>query len=186
MFSFGTPDKERHGNENLASVGKSVRFGLSPSDFAGSPIEEEKVAKSKIHKKKQEKFIPKGPNTRLIDVKNSTWKTKNELSMNARHLDGKMLYTLGPNEAYIVDKTFDRDMNILELGYLSHKGEEVLQKKAQKEFTVTMETGYNNEHGESRSRVTPSMRNSLHEAMHEEHKIVINSPKKYPREAQQF
>jgi len=84
MFSFGTPDKDRRGNENLASAGKSVRFGLSPSDFAGSPIEEEDERKSSNKRKLKSKNIPKSANSRLIDVKNSTWNTKNKMAMNYR------------------------------------------------------------------------------------------------------
>jgi len=182
MFSFGTPARLREGEDNLNSEGRSVHFQQTPVNMAGSPIEPESMVKTE--KKGKSKFIPKSPNMRLIDIKNSTWKTKNQLAANARHLDRKMLYTVGPNEAYVVDRTFDKDMNFLELGAMSHEGEELVKKQPQREYTVTLHSGYDNEHAGSKSKVSPSMRNKLYEDMAKEHEIVVSSPKKYPRKPQ--
>ncbi len=182
MFSFGTPERASQEKQQYLSAGRSVRFGQSPSDMPISPIEEESHVRTK--KKKKSKYVPKSANERLIDVKNSTWQTKAKLASQGKNLKGKVLYSLGPQEAYIVDKTFDKDMNLNEMGALSHEGEKVVQKKPQKEYTVTMDTGYNNELKESKSNITPTMRNRLYEDMHKEHEIVVSSPKKYPRIAQ--
>lgn len=184
MFSFGTPEKEADNPNQYLSAGKSVRFGQSPSDMGISPIEEEAETKPKKKKRTKGKYVPKSANERLIDVKNATWDTKAKLAMHGKNMQGKVLYALGPQEAYIVDKIFDKEQNLNEIGTLSHEGEKTLQKKPQREYTVTMDTGYNNELQGSKSNVTPSMRNQLYEDMHKEHEIVVSSPKKYPRNAE--
>ena len=126
----------------------------------------------------------KGPNSRLIDIKNSTWRTKLEMSNQGTNLFNKMLYTLGPREAYVVDKTFDREMNFLALGQLSHDGELVCKKKGDRQYVVDLETGYNNEHAQSKSKITNEMRSKLYEDMGKEHEVVVSSPTKYPRKYQ--
>lgn len=64
------------------------------------------------------------------------------MSYHGRHLDNKMLYTIGPREAYVVDKLFDREMNYLKLGELSHEGEILCQKKGKREYVVDIDHGY--------------------------------------------
>ena len=63
------------------------------------------------------------------------------MSYHGRHLGNKLLYTVGPREAYVVDKLFDRDMNFLKLGELSHEGEILCQKKANRDYVVDIEHG---------------------------------------------
>ena len=124
LYSFGTPGKETQSRYNVTSGGKSVRFIGSPDDMGRSPIEPKSMTRTASAGKGVYANYPwKSPNERLIDIKNSTWKTKLEMSNHGRHLGNKLLYTVGPREAYVVDKTFDREMNFLTLGKLSHDGE---------------------------------------------------------------
>ena len=183
MFSFGTPARDREGQPQFHSEGRSVHFQQSPDQMGASPIEGQEVTKTTI-KAKKSKFIPKSPNMRLIDMKNSTWKTKNQMAANAKHLNRKMLYSIAPGQAYVVDKTFDAEMNFLELGTISNEGENIMNKQPQREITVNMHEDYANEHAESKSKVTNTMRDQLYEDMNKEHEIVVSSPKKYPRETQ--
>ena len=114
-------------------------------------------------------------------MKNSSWNTKNTLKTHGTLNNDKMLYAVGPKEAYVVEKTFDRDMNFLELGQLSHDGELVFKKNHEKDYIVTIHTGYNNEHAQSKSNVTNEMRSKLFAEMYDEHEAVITSPTKYKR-----
>jgi hypothetical protein len=114
-------------------------------------------------------------------MKNATWNTKSTLRENGNTSAGKLLYSVGPKEAYVVDKTFDRDMNFLELGELSHDGEQIFQKRHDRDYVVNIHTGYNNEHAQSKSSVTHEMRRKLFEEMNDEHEVVLTSPKKYRR-----
>lgn len=123
----------------------------------------------------------KSPNARLIDIKNSTWKTKHTLQNQGNLRGNKLLYTVGPMEAYVVDKTFDRDMNFLELGQLSHDGELVMKKRGDRQYIIDINHQYNNEHSSSKSKVTASMRKELFKEMDDEHAVVTTSPMKYSR-----
>jgi hypothetical protein len=182
MFSFGTPSKDRIGSEFLNSAGKSVNFMQSPQDFGKSPIESDEYRKTMSPSKSLYDNYPcKGPNQRLIDIKNSTWKTKSELANHGKHLQGKMLYTLGPREAYVVDKIFDKETNYYDLGKLSHGGEMIYRQTGDKTYNIEHETDYNNEHDGSISKITKEMRERLHDEMTKEHEIVLSSPKKYQR-----
>lgn len=185
LFSFGTPAKEGQGRDHLTSAGKSVHFLGSPEDMGQSPIGEHKISRSASTGKDIYDTYPcKSPNARLIDIKNSTWRTKLEMANHGRHLGNKMLYTIGPREAYVVDRTFDKDMNYLALGKLSHEGEQVFSKRGDREYVVSLETGYNNEHAKSKSRITNEMRSKLYDDMYKEHDEVVSSPTKYPRKYQ--
>lgn len=168
--------------EYLNSAGKSVHFMQSPQDIGSSPIEDHVYRKSvSPNKSLYEGYPLKSPNGRLIDIKNSTWRTKYEMANHGRHLQGKMLYTIGPREAYVVDRIFDRDMNYYDLGRFSHDGEMICRKTGEKEYYVDLETGYNNELAGSKSKITPEMRERLQHQMNQEHEIIVTSPKKYQR-----
>lgn len=185
LYSFGTPARDAQSRYNITSGGKSVRFMGSPDDMGRSPIDPNSTARPASARAGVYKNYPwKCPNERLIDHKNATWRTKAEMSMHGRHLGNKLVYTLGPREAYVVDKTFDSNMNFLQLSQLSHDGETVFQKKGERTHSYNLESGYNNEHAGSQSRVTNEMRSKLYEDMNEEHDIVMSSPKKYPRKGQ--
>lgn len=187
MFSFGTPAKQTAAYSHISpNTGKTVRFINSPDELASSPgqEQEQKVNRSVSPKKGVYADYPyKSPNARLIDIKNSTWRTKLQMSTHGRHLGNKMLYTVGPREAYVVDKLFDKEMDYLKLGELSHEGEQVSQKKGQQDYVVDIETGYNNEHANKKSKISNEARMQLYDDMTKEHDIVVSSPKKYPRKA---
>ena len=185
MFSFGTPDKSnQYATQYMDSAGRSVHFAQSPAEMGASPIEAKMNRSASQPKTLYASYPCKSPNGRLIDIKNATWRTKNQMWHHGRHLGDKMLYTVGPREAYVVDKTFDRDMNFLQLGKLSHAGEMLANKREAREYTVSMDTGYNNEHAQSKSKVTPQMRSQLYDDMSKEHEVVVSSPTKSPRKHQ--
>lgn len=149
----------------------------TPQDIGNSPIEEHLSPSRSLY----EGYPCKSANGRLIDIKNSTWRTKYEMAKKGGHLQGKMLYTIGPREAYVVDQLFDREMNYYDLGRLSHDGEMIFRKTEEKTYYVDLETGYNNELSNSKSKITPEMRAKLHDQMAQEHEIIVTSPKKYQR-----
>jgi hypothetical protein len=143
MFSFGTPAKQSEMKAVISpQTGKTVRFINSPEGAVSSPGQKTLGRSASSGKDLYANYPCKSPNARLIDIKNSTWRTKLEMSYHGRHLDNKLLYTVGPREAYVVDKLFDRDMNYLKLGELSHEGEILCQKKANREYVVDIESGY--------------------------------------------
>lgn len=186
IFSFGTPAKETSQYPRVTpSAGKTVRFMGSPDEMGRSPEGQEFQRPASVGRGVYDNYPCKSPNERLIDIKNSTWKTKKEMAFHGRHLDGKLLYTVGPREAYVVDKTFDREMNFLKLGQLSHDGELVFRKQGERQY-VTEVGGddYRGQHAGSRSNVTNEMRSKLYEDMFKEHEVVLSSPKKYPRKQQ--
>jgi hypothetical protein len=185
MFSFGTPAKSnQYATQYMDSAGRSVHFAQSPQEMGASPIEAKMTKSASQGDMLYASYPCKTPNSRLIDIKNATWRTKNQMWHHGRHLGNKMLYTVGPREAYVVDKTFDREMNFLQLGQLSHEGELLAKKREAREYTVSMDNGYNNEHKDSKSKVTPEMRAQLYEDMGKEHEEVVSSPTKYPRKYQ--
>lgn len=142
MFSFGTPAKQSEIRAVISpQTGKTVRFINSPEEAVSSPGQKT-VGRSASGRTLYASYPCKSPNGRLIDMKNSTWRTKLELSYHGRHLDNKMLYTVGPREAYVVDKLFDRDMNFLKLGELSHEGEILCKKKTNRDYVVDIDHGY--------------------------------------------
>lgn len=182
QFSFGTPQKEDRNQRTFISPisGDTVYYIKSPED--GNPHSDQVLKKVDETSKSVFSNYPwKSPNERLIDMKNATWNTKSTLKTHGNTSAGKLLYSVGPKEAYVVDKTFDRDMNFLELGQLSHDGELIFQKRHDRDYVVNIHSGYNNEHAQSKSNVTHEMRRKLFEEMNDEHDIVLTSPKKYRR-----
>ena len=183
-FTFGTPAKETGSEEQFISpiTGKSVRFEKSPEETEESPGPKNLYRSGSASKTLYSSYPCKSPNERLIDIKNSTWRTKHEMAMHGR-LDPskKLLYTIGPREAYVVDKAFDRDMNFLKLGELSKDGEIVFNKTGEKEYVIDPNTQYQEEYSPSKSKVTHDMRRKLFKDMDTEHQVVLESPKKYKR-----
>jgi len=182
QFTFGTPEKEDSNQRTFISPisGDTAYYIKSPEDEKSYP--DNTLKKADITSKSVYSNYPwKSPNERLIDMKNATWNTKSTLKTHGNTSAGKMLYSVGPKEAYVVDKTFDRDMNFLELGQLSHDGELIFQKRHDRDYVVNIHSGYNNEHAQSKSNVTHEMRRKLFEEMNDEHDIVLTSPKKYRR-----
>lgn len=96
-------------------------------------------------------------------------------------MDKKILYNVGPREAYVVDKTFDGDLNFLQLSKFSHDGELIIKRRPATEYVVSIDTNYEGEHQNSRSRVTHEMRRKLFSDMNDEHEFIVSSPKKYRR-----
>ena len=151
--TFGTPSKDASRYETFISpiTGKSVYYVKSPE--GGKSSANKTLMKSSSAEMLYSDYPCKSPNERLIDIKNSTWKTKNALQNYGNLSKNKLLYTVGPREAYIVDRMFDRDMNFLQLSQLSHDGELIVQKKGDRQYVVDIHSGYNNEHVKSKSRV---------------------------------
>ena len=152
-FTFGTPSKDASRVETFISpiTGKSTSYVRSPD--GGNSSAEKELMKSSSTKLLYSDYPWKSPNERLIDIKNSTWKTKHTLQNHGNMRGNKLLYTVGPREAYVVDKTFDRDMNFLQLGMLSHDGELVMQKKGDRQYIVDINTGYNDQHFKNKNKV---------------------------------
>lgn len=183
-FSFGTPFKETSKYETYISpiTGKSVRFVRTPEEGDQARGEVDMRRSASAGKSLYADYPLKSPNERLIDIKNSTWRTKNTMAMHGRvDLTNKLLYNIGPREAYVVDKTFDREMNFLQLGKLSHDGELIVKRKPNREYVVDIDPNYRAGDGTTRSRVTHEMRRKLFDEMDQEHEIVVSSPHKYRR-----
>ena len=128
-MSFGTPQKQDQKHETFISpiAGDSILYVKSPDE--GKIYPDQTLKKANLSASTLYSNYPwKSPNERLIDMKNATWNTKNAMKVHGTMVKGKLLYAVGPREAYVVDKTFDRDMNFLELGELSHDGEMIFQK----------------------------------------------------------
>jgi hypothetical protein len=161
-----------------------VQYIRSPADFEKSKGTIGIHRSSSPGKTIYASYPKKSANERLIDMKNSTWKTKETVHHQGRvNMQNKLLYNVGPREAYVVDKTFDGDMNFLGLGDLSHEGELIVKRRPAPEYYVEVDSKYENEHKDSKSRITREMRNKLMEDMNGEHNYIIDSPNKYRRAA---
>lgn len=184
MYSFGTPNKNESAYETYISpiTGKSVHYIKSPDDYEKTRGSAQMAKTESPIKNLYASYPKKSPNERLIDIKNATWKTKNTIHNQRRvNMDGKLLYNVGPRESYVVDKTFDGDLNFLALGALSHEGDLIAKRKPNREYVV--EVDYSNELEKSKSRITHDMRRRLFEDMNEEHDVIVSSPHKYRRVA---
>lgn len=179
-YSFGTPEKGSQVYEAYISpiTGKSIHI-------VNTPIGETKEGYTDMQSPARQSMnvvsYPKCPNSRLIDMKNSAWSTKYTMAMHGRVDPNRtMLYTIGPGEAYLVDRTFDANMDLTQLGETSHEGETLLKKTPNKEYVVEIKK-YDNQHKNSKSRVTQEMRRKLFDEMTQEHEEVVSSPHKYRR-----
>lgn len=183
-FSFGTPNKDNFGGETFISpiTRNIVRFAESPEDEqipADQSLRQPAVAGGLYTN-----YPFKSPNERLIDIKNATHRTKLELAPRGIFQGGrKLLYAVGPREAYVVDKVFTGDMNFLQLGELSHDGELLMKKGTEKpEYNINIQSPTKSGAQSSNHGVTPSMRRRLFEDMDKEHDEVVTSPHKYRRD----
>ena len=182
MFSFGTPARETTGFETFISpiTGQSVKVVKTPYDLEKTRGTVQISGGDQTSKTLYTSYPAKSPNERLIDMKNSTWKTKETVHHQGRvDMRNKVLYNVGPREAYVVDRTFDGDLNFLGLGELSHDGELIIKRRPEKEYFV--EATYDGEHQNSESKVTHAMRRDLFKHMDQEHQDIMSSPAKYRR-----
>ena len=70
-------------------------------------LEAMREAKQASPKKKQPR---ESPTKRLREMKNTSLKNKQHLKEQGENLDGKMLYTVGPNAGFLVNKAYDASM----------------------------------------------------------------------------
>lgn len=185
-FSFGTPNRNTSDRGAFVSPtsGLSTSLGRSPDEFGRTTIATipEKKRSASIKKTIYQSFPKKSANERLIDIKNATYRNKHIVHHQGRaDMKNKILYNVGPREAYIVDKAFDGDLNFTDPSGVEEDAELIIKRRPEKEYVVEVDTGYNNEHSNSKSKVTPGMRNQLFKDMFDHHHDIQNNPDKYNR-----
>ena len=74
-----------------------------------------KEAKSQKSPEKKKREPRESPTKRLREMKNTSLKNKQELKRQGENIEGKMLYTVGPNAGYLVTKEYDSSMPIKDM-----------------------------------------------------------------------
>ena len=101
----GSPAKSSPGRKKAA-----------PEGAAGEAVnkiwEALKEAKRQSPQKKQPR---ESPTKRLREMKNTSLKNKQHLKSQGENLEGKMLYTVGPNAGYLVNKAYDASIPMKDL-----------------------------------------------------------------------
>ena len=93
------------------------RRGDEPVNKLWEALKEAKNAKSPEKKKREPR---ESPTKRLREMKNTSLKNKQELKRAGESIEGKMLYTIGPNAGYLVTKESDSSMPIKDMVKKDH------------------------------------------------------------------